>query len=112
MIEKTILDYLNTNMQVSAYMEKPLSPPQRYLIIERTSGKEVDFLCSATVAIQSYAESLYEAASLNAALKAAMKSLVTVPKVSKVQLNSDYNYTDTTKKEYRYQAVFDIWYFE
>jgi hypothetical protein len=28
--------------------------------------------------------------------------------VLSVELNSNYNYTDTSTKEYRYQAVFDI----
>ena len=32
--------------------------------------------------------------------------------VIKVSLNSDYNFTDITTKRYRYQAVFDISYYE
>lgn len=28
--------------------------------------------------------------------------------ISKAKLNSDYNYTDTTTKSYRYQAVYDL----
>ena len=30
----------------------------------------------------------------------------------KYNLNSDYNFTDTETKEYRYQAVFDINYYQ
>lgn len=62
-----------------------------------------------TFAIQSYAPSMYEAATMNEEIKAAMlNSLITLGSVAKVDLNSDYNYTDTTTKTYRYQAVFDI----
>lgn len=32
--------------------------------------------------------------------------------ISKCTLNSDYNYTDTARKKYRYQAVYDIVYFK
>jgi len=28
--------------------------------------------------------------------------------IGKVKLNSDYNFTDTVTKQYRYQAVYDI----
>ena len=33
---------------------------------------------------------------------------IALEQIVSVSLNSDYNYTDTTTKEYRYQAVFDI----
>ena len=34
--------------------------------------------------------------------------MVALDEVSKVSLNSDYNFTDAATKRYRYQAVFDI----
>jgi hypothetical protein len=43
---------------------------------------------------------------LNEAVKVAMADLITLDSVSGVSLNSDYNFTDSTTKEYRYQAVF------
>jgi len=45
---------------------------------------------------------------LNEAVKAAVEMLVELDDVSSVSLNSDYIYTDTESKKYRYQAVFDI----
>jgi len=45
---------------------------------------------------------------LNAELKEILKDLIKLDEISRIKLNSDYNYTDTTTKEYRYQAVFDI----
>ena len=32
-------------------------------------------------------------------------------KVSKVKINSDYNFTDTRTKKYRYQIVAEIWHY-
>ncbi|SDQ04437.1 hypothetical protein SAMN04487752_0319, partial [Carnobacterium viridans] len=45
---------------------------------------------------------------LNEELKEVVENLILLNEISGVRLNSDYNFTDTTTKEYRYQAVFDI----
>lgn len=85
--------------------------PESYVIFEKTSSGKRDFANSATFAFQSYAPSLYEAAVLNEKVKAAVESAIELNEISGVRLNSDYNFTDTQTKEYRYQAVFDINYF-
>lgn len=108
MVEKVILDYLNNKLDVPAYMERPLDKPLRYVLIEKTGSSEENLIESVTLTIQSYAEHLYQAACLNELVKDAMKESVCLPEISRVKLNSDYNFTDTTKKEYRYQAVFDL----
>lgn len=108
MIEKIILDYLNGKLDVPVYLEKPASVPERYVVFEKTGSSRENFINSATIAIQSYAESMYEAANLNEKVKEAMDSIVSLPSVSKSRLNGDYNFTDTTKKQYRYQAVYDL----
>ena len=41
-----------------------------------------------------------------------MRDAVTLDDVISCKLNSDYNYTDKETKRYRYQAVFDIRYYE
>ena len=81
MIEKTIKDYLEEQLQI-------------------------------TVAIQSYAGTLYDTAVLNEQVKATMENIIDRNDISKCTLNSDYNYTDTARKKYRYQAVYDIVYFK
>ena len=48
---------------------------------------------------------------MNGKVKEAVKGLVELDSISGVHLNSDYNFTDTETKRYRYQAVFDINYF-
>lgn len=40
-----------------------------------------------------------------------MDDLVNESEVSGVYLNADYNFTDVETKEYRYQAVFDIFHY-
>ena len=108
MIEAIILDYLKRVLSVPCYMEKPENPPESYCIIEKTGSDYSNLLYSAMFAIQSYAPSMYKAAELNLAVKRAMENITELDDITHCELNSDYNYTDTAKKGYRYQAVFDI----
>lgn len=110
MIEKIVLDYLNNTLRVSAFMEKPANPPEKYVLLEKTGGSSENYIKSATIAIQSYAGSLFDAATLNEEVKAAMDNIVILNDVMGCDLNSDYNFTDTTKKQYRYQAVYELFY--
>lgn len=111
MIEKIVLDYLKSKLSVNCYMEKPENPPVSYVLIEKTSGSEENMIKSATLAIQSYAGTLANAAFLNEEVKSALQDIADLESVSKSKLNSDYNFTDTTTKKYRYQAVYDFVYF-
>jgi hypothetical protein len=112
MIEKTILDYLNEHLTVPAYMEEPINKPASYVLIERTGSSESDLIETTTLALQSYGASLYDAAVLNMAVKARIKQAVELPSVSAVYINSDYNFTDTETKRYRYQCVAVVTHFE
>ena len=108
MIELTLKKFLDTKVEIPVVLEHQPNLPKRYILIEKTSRKRDNLLNSSVIAIQSYAESLYEAAKLNEKIKEMIDQLVYVDEVSGVKLNSDYNYTDTETKQYRYQAVFDI----
>lgn len=112
MIEKTILDYLNEHLTVPAYMEEPVEKPSSYVLIERTGSSETDMIETTTIALQSYGASLYDAAALNMVVKAQIKQAVELPSVSAVYINSDYNFTDTETKRYRYQCVAVITHYE
>ena len=110
MIEKIVLDYLSSVLAVPVDTEKPENNPSKYVLIEKTGSSSEDFIKSATIALKSHANSMYEAAKLNEEVKAAMDNIVTLPEISSSKLNTDYNFTDTTKKKYRYQAVYDLFY--
>ena len=112
MIEKTILDYLDEHLSVPVYMEEPINKPASYVLIERTGSSESDLIETTMLALQSYGASLYDAAVLNMAVKARIKQAVELPSVSAVYINSDYNFTDTETKRYRYQCVAVVTHFE
>lgn len=108
MIELTIKTHFDTVLDVDVYFEQPETAPESFVLIEKTGSGRINKLNSSTFAFQSYAGSMYEAASLNEQVKAAADSLVSLDEIASVSLNSDYNFTDTTTKRYRYQAVYDI----
>lgn len=109
MIEKIVIDYLNTQNIGSAFAEVPVKPSSpKYIVVERTGGSISNTIETATIAIQSYDESLYKAAQLNELVKTAMLNITASTEIMACYLNSDYNFTNATTKQYRYQAVFTI----
>lgn len=108
MIETIVKEYLDEKLYCPVYLEHKSDPPTRYVIFEKTGSSKANFVETATIAIQSYAESLYEACELNSIVKLAMEGIITRPEVAGVHLISDYNFTDTTTKKYRYQAVYNL----
>lgn len=108
MIEETILNYLSDALDAPVSMEVPPEPPGRFVVLEKTGSSRTDHICSAVIAVQSFAESLLEAARLNERVKEAMEGLDELDEIAAVRLNIDCNFTDPSTKWYRYQAVFDI----
>ena len=108
MIEKVILNYLNENLNVPVFMERPEKDVGEFVVVEKTGSGRTNHIDRATIALQSFGNTLQRAAEINEDVKAVMDTLITLPGVSRSQLNSDYNFTDTEKKRYRYQAVYDI----
>lgn len=111
MIEIKVLEYLKASLGIEVYLETQKDNNEKsYIILEKTSGGNENHIDKDTIAIQSYADSLYKAASLNKRVKEAMLKMPLYEDIGSCKLNSDYNFTDLTSKKYRYQAVFDIKY--
>ena|SRR5690625_892297 len=101
MIEIIIKEYLDNNFHVPIFSEKPIDKPKRFIVIDKTGSGKNEHLPSATIAFQSYAESKYEASLLNEQLKTVIENMINLNEIRFVELNSDYNFTDTTTKEYK-----------
>lgn len=110
-IEKQIRDYLSTALSVPVYIEVPRNPESSYVSIQRTGSQGANRLRTATLAIQSIAETLYDAAVLNESVRTALDG-ASIEDVFRIELDSDYNFTDETTKKRRYQAVYKITYKE
>lgn len=108
MIEQIVLTYLSTALSVPVFAEVPTAPGKSFVVIEKTGSGNTNHISSAMIAVQSYADTLLGAAQLNEAVKEAMENLTDLDSIGRCKLNTDYNFTDTASKRYRYQAVFDI----
>ena len=108
MIELVILNHLKDGLDVPVFMEKPTNAPSEYVLFEKTGGGRNETMPSATFAFQSYSTSLFKAAVLNEAVKNEVDHLILLDEIRGITLNTDYNFTDKTTKQYRYQAVYDI----
>ena len=108
MIEIIINKYLGDALQLPVYGEYPENPPERFVILKRTGEGREDHLESALIIAHSYAESLYEAASLNEQTKSALDGLDQLDEISSVQLAADYPAYDTDNKRHCFQAVYEI----
>ncbi len=112
MIESIARKYLVDTLNVPTYLEHEKTMPSEYIMIERTGGSMVNRLKGCTLAVQSVSTSMHKAALLNEKVKDAMLELPGTNNVASCKLSSDYNFTDTTTKQYRYQAVFNLTHYE
>ena len=121
MIETTVLNYMAGAIgdSIPVLMEIPEVPsedfpefPEKLVTIELVGKRATNHVYAASIAFQSYANSLCEAAELDAAVRAAVDAMPDLPEIGAVRLASNYNFTDTRTKRYRYQCVYDIYYIE
>jgi hypothetical protein len=112
MIEKTVRDYLESALDAPVYVEMPRSRPKRFCLVQQTGGGAKDRLRTAMVAVQSYGASRYEAALLNEDVITALHGLPTLTEIAACRLNASYPFPDTEVQKNRFQAVFDVVYYQ
>lgn len=116
MIESTVYEYLTSELSVPVLMELPEVPseaystmPDQFVVLEKVGESIINHVRSASIAIQSYSlTSLYDAASLDETVRSFMDEMAAHTDVSSCRMASNYNFTDTRTKRYRYQCVYTI----
>ena len=113
-IEQLVQRHLEGKTVYPAFLEEPAKAqrPPRYYLAARLGNTPDNHINHARIAVQSYAPSLVEAMALNRAAYEAMKSLPELSAVTSAGLVSDYNFTDTATGRYRWQAVYEISYYD
>ena len=118
-VELIVKVFLESKLEVPVFLAKPTdSSIKNYCLVEKTGGgPRNNFLSQSTLIVQSYGETMQDAATLNELVKDEMQGngidkfgIASATEISRCDCNSDYNFTDKTRKEYRYQAVFDLYY--
>ena len=109
MIAKDLLDFLNNyeTLGAPAYMEVPKELTD-FILLDQTGTSTTNHITTTTIAMQSYGKTLWDAMQLNEKVKDAMQQFVWHNNVARVELETDYNFTNTETKQYRWQAVFQI----
>ena len=91
---------------------RPSASPKEFYVLQKTGSNWNDHLISSTIAIQSYAGTKLRTIQMNEVLKRAVDDLLAFNEIARIELNSDYDFTDTTTKQPRYQAVFVITHYD
>ena len=108
MIELIIKEYFDTNFKYPLLLEFPDEDLDFFVLLDKISSDKQNSLNACTVALQSYAPSLYEAAELNYAVIETVEKMIELDEIAGIKLNTDHNFMDLERKRYRYQAVFNI----
>lgn len=107
MILSKLIEYLDEALDVYVGVRAP-EETTGYVLLDQTGSTNANHIMTTTIAIQSYGEALNDALTLAESVKDAMLEFVEDPDVSAVRLESDYNFTNTETKQYRWQSVFEI----
>lgn len=120
-IEEAVRNYLDEQIEEPVYMQEPEVNPnpalpnrQRnsFVVVEKTGGSISQHMIKrATIAVQSYAGTTYDASLLSELVKTVMLNMIVINDICKVELISDYNFPKTSIRQPRYQAVFEITYY-
>lgn len=117
-IEIFVIEYLtgkDLSVGPQIYAEVPAENiPEKYLLVEKTGSSRVNRIEQAMVAIRSVSrnrqQGMLDVIRLNAEVKKAMDEIIERDEIFRCECNSDHNFTNTQTKEYRYQAVFNLYY--
>ena len=92
--------------KIEAFMDIPAKRPTRFVTVERTGGGETDFVDSAQLAIQFWAESRVTASNGAYALARILEQLpITQPLLGGVDVQRIYNFPDTDQNRYQLFVV-------
>ena len=98
MIEQIVKDFLTARLGVPIKTEVPERPPGTFVVLERTDGEHSTGIKRCTLAVQSCAPTLLQAAQLDDRAIEAMEALAELDSVGACRLVRDYNFTDTESK--------------
>ena len=109
MIETTVKTYLDTALEgIPVYLETPNDTSGKFIVFQLIERGKEDLINEATLEFRSYADSKYDAAVLDEALREAMDTLNESDITTKLGGGNDD--LDTTLKKYRYRCYYNLYY--
>ncbi len=112
-IEEYLLNKFIAEFDYPTFLEYPDGLTAPFIVIDVTGVKPLGpSVYQAVVAFQSYAQSKYETSELNRAVIETAKELIKNDEIGAADLDTYTPYPDVLRKKYRYQAVFNIVYYD
>ena len=105
-IEAKLINWININMDYPAYSEVPAKRPKRFFTVERVGGSRSQFVDSATIAVQCWADTRAGACELAYCFDDRIDLLQYEDFIYKVSRNSLANFSAPDSE--RYQVLIDI----
>ena len=109
LIEQKVKEYLDTELDVPVYLETPKNLPSQYIVFTVISRGKEDHINNVTIEFMSYADSKFDAATLDEKVREAMENIVTYPDIS-CHFGGGNDSPDNTVKKYRYRCYFSLYY--
>lgn len=112
LIEQIVKEYLNTVFAgegVPVYLETPKTLPKKFIVFTLIDRGKENRINEVTLEFMSYADSKFEAASLDETLREAMEEIVTYPDIS-CRFGGGNDNPDNTLKKHRYRCYFNLYY--
>lgn len=108
MIIRDIIDCLSAHLSCYVGVQAP-AQTTGYVLIDKTGSDTRNHITTSTIAVQCYGETLLDAIQLWERVDPIMQGeLIKSDKIASVRLETDYNFTDISTKQYRWQAIYDI----
>lgn len=112
-IEELVIDYLTRQnipgIGLAVYAETPVDPPENYVLIQRSNGSMANYLRDFSIYTETVSrKDKLMAARLHETVIEAMLRMPDIENIFRCNLNSDYDATRAEKKDYRYQALWQI----
>ena len=111
MIEVTLREYLEDNLDVPVVMEYPKDPGKKFILLQLSDGGQINKIDAATFFVTVYADSLYTAAGLKEEVKSLLLDAIQIPGITKASLGQEQAGTDSANHKYIYNLTFNFYYY-
>jgi len=112
MVDVDILNKLKTLLSLNVYMEVPDDAPEEFYVIQFVKGECRHGLAEMSIIVQSYGNTMYRACTMSKDMEDALESLISEDYIRDISRNGSYPYNKPDIKQYRWQCLFDVSYYE
>lgn len=111
MIEATLRQYLEDNLDVPVVMEHPKTPEKNFILLQLADAGRLNHIDMATFFVTVYSDSLYTAAETKEKVKDLLLDAIILPGISKATLGQDQSATDSANHLYQYNLTFNFYFY-